>query len=158
MQDMEFGRLTVIAFNKTLKSNGMSMWECKCSCGKSKSVRRDVLLNGEVSSCGCLRREVKTKHGKRKTKVYDVWASMIQRCSNPNSSHYHYYGGRGIGVCERWQEFKNFYADMGEPMPGLTIERVNNEKGYSPDNCKWATQMEQNNNSRRCRNYKERCQ
>ena len=93
-------------------------------------------------SCGCL----KTKHGLWQTRSYEVWSSMVKRCTRKSSRNYHRYGGRGITVCERWLDFENFYADMGERPEGLTLERIDNEKGYYPENCKWATVAEQNRN------------
>lgn len=88
------------------------------------------------------------KHGKRHSSVYIRWHSMRSRCNNPNKSSYRHYGGRGIKVCERWQKFENFYADMGDPPPGMTLERVNVNGDYCPENCKWATQKAQCNNQR----------
>jgi len=90
------------------------------------------------------------KHGIVYTPTYNSWANMLQRCSNPSNNSYKDYGGRGIKVCERWKNFSNFFADMGERPQGMTLERRNNNKGYYKNNCKWATQMEQNNNSRNC--------
>jgi hypothetical protein len=88
------------------------------------------------------------RHGKRRTAVYGVWSSMLSRCQNQNDKAFQNYGGRGIGVCARWQEFKNFLADMGEPPSGLSLDRVDNSLGYSPENCRWATRVDQSRNRR----------
>jgi len=90
------------------------------------------------------------KHGMHETKTYFVWRSMKARCSNPNNPYYCRYGGRGIEVCKKWNEFKGFLDDMGEKPDGLTIDRINNDKGYSKENCKWSTWKEQQRN--RCSN------
>lgn len=87
-------------------------------------------------------------HGIRRTQVYDAWVDMRQRCQNPRAKYYHHYGGRGIAVCDRWQIFENFLTDMGEPAPGLTLERRENDEGYSKANCYWATRAEQGRNRR----------
>lgn len=92
------------------------------------------------------------KHGMHSSRTYGIWEGMIQRTTNPNSAAAHHYIGRGIGVCDSWRDFSNFLADMGEVPPGLTLERADNEKGYSPGNCKWATPKEQANNTRRNKN------
>jgi hypothetical protein len=112
------------------------------------------LRKGETLSCGCLARELTskraTKHGKRNSVVYHAWAAMIARCENPNHYAWKDYGGRGIRVCGRWRNsFELFYADMGDPPPGLSIDRFPDKNGnYEPSNCRWATWIEQHNNRR----------
>lgn len=146
-----FGRLTVIAFEGSFRkpSRGCEKrWRCRCVCGVEKSVSQASLRSGHSRSCGCLHREQMSvrfkKHGECSSKMYAVWCTMKQRCSNPNDEHWHYYGGRGIAVCERWLEFENFARDMGPAYrEGLEIERLDNEDGYNPLNCTWATRLEQ---------------
>lgn len=143
-----FGRLTVI--RKTDKDKqGAYRWLCLCDCGQKAIVVVSSLQAKRTRSCGCSR----TKHGhcqyEKNTGFYKSWNNMIQRCTNPNSKQYKYYGGREITVCEKWLNFPNFLRDMKkEWKSGLTIERKDNNKGYYLENCKWTTPKEQNRNKR----------
>ena len=133
------------------------LFNCQCDCGNRTVVRLGALRSGQTTSCGCakLRHLIdrSTKHGhKRKgqmTGTYSTWIGMRQRCCNPRSPRYMDYGGRGIGVCDRWlNSFENFLEDMGEKPEGLTLERVNNNGDYEPGNCIWGTYYVQGNNTR----------
>ena len=152
----KFGRLLVIrkggTYTSPCKTAVSRKWICRCDCGNITEVITAHLREGRTKSCGCLQRErisqSETTHGMSGTKVYWVWSQMRDRCSNSNSQDYRYYGGRGISVCPRWSKFENFIADMGVPPPGLTLDRINNDGNYEPDNCRWATRTVQTANRR----------
>jgi hypothetical protein len=110
-----------------------------------------VLKSGGVTSCGCVQREKVTRHGRTGTVEHDAWQNMLYRCNTVTSASYENYGGRGITVCERWQTFENFFADMGErPSARHSIDRIDNDRGYEPGNCRWATVAQQGRNRRTC--------
>jgi hypothetical protein len=126
--------------------------ECRCDCGTIQFVSIYKLHTGHSQSCGCLQVERASKasitHGRSKSRVYRIWSCIITRCTNPKAINYERYGGRGITVCERWRKFENFFEDMGEPPPGLTIDRTDNDGPYCKDNCAWRTASEQAKNRR----------
>ena len=131
---------------------GSIIWKCRCECGGFTKVTSYRLKTGHTKSCGCLKGGV-IRHGKTGTPEYYVWTSLRQRCNDSNTSSYQHYGGRGISVCERWNDFANFLEDMGErPTPDHQIDRIENDGDYTPDNCRWATRRQQAGNKRVTRN------
>lgn len=157
LSGQRFGFLFVqrVADRDVCREHGTTMFHCLCDCGKQVLMARQSIRQAISPSCGCQRfRSNRTlKHGMSDTRTYHVWCGIIQRTTNERHPAYKDYGARGITICEHWRLFVNFVADMGECHPGMTIERVNNDLGYGPDNCIWATMTTQNRNKRSNRRF-----
>ena len=151
----KFNYLTVIRISGKNKYN-RPLYECKCDCGNTIITEATRVKMGVVKSCGCLQRKVAAErfkvHGLTNTRIYRIWASMISRCENPNNNRYYVYGLKGISVCDDWRnDFMSFYnwAINNGYSDDLSIGRIDNDKGYCPSNCRWATSKEQRANQRK---------
>jgi hypothetical protein len=146
-----FGKLLVIKYIET-NNDGKSIWSCLCDCGNIKNIVGTSLTRRiGTKSCGCLYygyNNSNFEHGYSSTKIYRTWNDMIQRCNNINNKDYMDYGGRGIIVCRRWLKFENFLKDVGDPPKGLSLDRINNNKGYNPNNWRWTTHKINSRNRR----------
>jgi len=145
-----YGRLVVV--EPIRLSSTETKFVCKCDCGTVTTVWRQSLVQGHTNSCGCLSREAHTKHGGSWRPEYKVWKALRRRCLCSTDKQYHDYGGRGIKVCQAWDDFSVFFNDVGpRPSAAHSIDRIDNEKGYEPGNVRWATHQQQNSNTRRNR-------
>lgn len=154
-----FGRWTVLGRVKT--DARATIWRCRCDCGTIANVRGGHLCDGSTLSCGCYKRELTkkrlTKHGHHDEKLYKVWLSINQRCTNTNSKDYPHYGGRGIKRCDAWNDYETFrdWSFSSGYAPGLTIERLNVNGDYCPENCAWIPKAEQGKNTTRTLNNRK---
>lgn len=150
LSGQKFGLLTVESFSH-IDDLRRAIWNCSCACGGVTQLATSILRAKHTTSCGCALEERlsigKLRHGLTKTKTWNTWVWMHSRCYQKSHQRYDNYGGRGIAVCQRWHTFENFYADMGEKPDGKSIERIDVNGNYSPENCKWVSTDAQYSNT-----------
>ena len=150
LSGMRFGRLVVVCDTGERSKSKKVLWFCRCDCGQSLVTEAQNLIIGDTRSCGCLKTDKITTHKMTKTRLYRRWADMLSRCRNPNLKNYHNYGGRGIEVCDEWQEYEAFAEwSLANGYRGdLIIDRINVDGNYEPGNCRWTTRKVSDNNRR----------
>lgn len=157
LKGQQFGRLIVLEYSHTDK-RGYAMWKCQCNCGNETTVCGRSLRTGHTISCGCLHKErmdiARKSHSKSKTHIYQTWSDMKQRCFNNKNKAFKYYGDRGITVCDEWKDSFEAFYDYVSQLPhfgeaGYSLDRINNDGNYEPNNVRWATLSEQNKNKRK---------
>ena len=157
------GRIVVVEYlglRKRTDGRNNKIWLCRCDCGNEKIYTTNEIQNGHIKSCGCYKKQYlheKFWRGGR-SKLYDVWKQMCKRCYDENSRYYYNYGGRGISICEEWQDIDGYYrfkewAEQNGYQEGLTIDRIDNNGDYCPENCSWETMKHQSNNKRNNRRF-----
>lgn len=148
-----FGRLIAISPTTRRAWGGGVVWLCRCDCGANAELPSNALATGNTKSCGCIGH---ARHGMTGSRTHDSWSGMRSRCTNKKSKDWPQYGGRGISICRRWNTFENFLSDMGQRPKGLSLDRIDVNGNYEPDNCRWATNTRQQRN-RRCTRFIEHC-